>query len=978
MNRLTRGLDASIELGVVGILVFAPLPFGGVRPWSAAAIVAGVALVAGLWLFRMLSAGELVLRRHPVLWPGLLMVGVVGLQLLVPGWSVSPYATGESARLYAAYLVLLIVLSGYLTTRARVLRLTWAIVAWGVVMALLGVANYALGVSRLLWLPKPPLAFDRLTATFPNPNHQALYFAICLFLALGLLVRPHRQDGGPSVSARVNGGSRRHSWPLWASVALVGLVLVLATALTLTLSRGGIVSALGGIVTLLVLLAVGRTRSRLPLLVISGLAAFIAYATWVGMESMAVRFMGLAQEPFGDLRWPVWAATLRMAVEAPVLGVGLGGYQDAFTRFRPEAVPVDKLVTFAHNDYLQLLAETGFVGFVALMWALIGLGAFVLTRFRGRRDSFVKGLAMGAFCALVVAALHSLVDFGLHRPANALLVVAVAALLPAIVTWHQHRTGESVDVPAWRWTLPRETRIWGAGAVAIALALAWVLIIPPGVADWKLQSALAKTGEHERAAGAVSLRQLAEARRELEAAVWWDPRNPRALAALAEVLTESAARMWMAGIDAEGRRLPDESLETRVRATQGLFAAAHAAFERSLASQPQSAGVHQSFGWLLGRLDGLRRAVRGTSITSADANLAQLLRADDSLVTRGLAEVTLGARLDPNNAPRFLSLARYALTFPMGEETKRRVAADAYRRALTIHPQLLVRVLDDLFARKADEELLFESVPRNQVLRLQLAQQLEQRARWQAAWAAYEEAITLSAIPAQEVETRVAYGHALLRHGDRERALSQARQALVAAPGNPEVFGLLGDAYENLGQLSEAESAFTSAVTLVGPEASRRASRYRARLASFLARHGQGERAVALWPQVLKTTPNDPWVRMELAYTLEQRGDGSGALVEYQTASGLARGDPLVQWEIGRAMSRAGHLREAISAYEAAASLSPRAWDLRLELAELLAKAGSRDRAVEQYRRILAGRPGHEGARLGLARLAAAPADGVR
>lgn len=975
MNRLTRGLDASIELGVVGILVFAPLPFGAVRHWSQAAIVAGVALVAALWLLRMLSAGELVLRRHPVLWPGLLMLGVVGLQLLVPGWSVSPYATGESARLYAAYLVLLVVLSGYLTTRARVLRLTWVIVAWGFVMALLGVVNYALGDSQLLWLPKG-LAFDRLTATFLNPNHQALYFAICLFLAVGLLLRP-RSNGGPhSASARSTGRSRDHSRPLWASVALLGFVLVLATALTLTLSRGGIVAALGGLVTLLVLLSVGRSRSRLPLLIIAGLAAFIAYATWVGMESVVARFMGLAHEPFADLRWAVWAATLRMAVEAPVLGIGLGGYQDAFTRFRPESVPVDKLVDFAHNDYLQLLAETGFVGFVAMLWALVGLGAFVVSRLLGRRDSFVKGLTMGAFCALAVAALHSLVDFGLHRPANALLVVVVAALLPAIVTWHQHRSGESVDVPAWRWTLPRETRVWGAGAVAVALALAWILIIPPGVADWKLQSALGKAGERERADGAVSLRELGEARRELEQAVWWDPRNPRALAALGEVLTESGARMWIAGVDADGRRLPDQSLETRIRATQGFFATAHVAFERSLANQPQSAGVHQGFGWLLGRLEGLRHAVRGSSITAADASLATLLRADDSLVTRGLAEVTLGAQLDPNNAPRFLSLARYALTFPVGEETSRRVAADAYRRALTIQPHLLARILDDLSARKADQDLLFESVPRNQVLRLQLAQYLEQRARWQAAWAAYEEAITLSAIPAQEVETRIAYGHALLRHGDRERAVSQARQALVIAPGNPEVFVLLGDAYEHLGQLAAAESAFTSAVTLLGPDATRRASRYRARLASFLAKHGQGDRAVALWRQVLTATPNDPWLRMELAYTLEQRGDASGALVEYQTASGLAKGDPLVQWELGRAMSRAGHLREAISAYEAAVSLSPREWGLRLELAELLVKVGARDRAVEQYRRILAGRPGHEGAQLGLARLAAVATDG--
>ena len=180
---------------------------------------------------------------------------------------------------------------------------------------------------------------------------------------------------------------------------------------------------------LLLLLAVDRSRKRLPLLVVGGLAGFATYATWVGMEAVTARLIGVAREPFGDLRWTIWQATVRMALETPVFGVGLGAYQDAFTRFRPTVVPADKLVDFAHNDYLQLLAETGVVGFGLLAWALVGLAVFVVRRLVLRRDPLVKGLTIGALCALAVAAFHSVLDFGLHRPANAILVVATAAIV---------------------------------------------------------------------------------------------------------------------------------------------------------------------------------------------------------------------------------------------------------------------------------------------------------------------------------------------------------------------------------------------------------------------------------------------------------------------------------------------------------------------------------------------------------------------
>jgi O-antigen ligase len=110
----------------------------------------------------------------------------------------------------------------------------------------------------------------------------------------------------------------------------------------------------------------------------------------------------------------------------PFFGCGLGGYETAFWRFKVSGV----LVTddFAHNDYLQLLAELGLVGF-----AIGATLAFSVVRMAVRRavrsaDPGARYFAVACAGALAAILLHSLADFNLYIPANAMLLAWIAGM----------------------------------------------------------------------------------------------------------------------------------------------------------------------------------------------------------------------------------------------------------------------------------------------------------------------------------------------------------------------------------------------------------------------------------------------------------------------------------------------------------------------------------------------------------------------
>ncbi|MFN2577901.1 MAG: O-antigen ligase family protein [Pyrinomonadaceae bacterium] len=414
-------------------IVMTTLAFGTVHYWALAAFTAIAAALVCLWCLDGLTLHSVQLSRNALQWPlaGMIVLGLVqllplrapddtaGLQLsLSRALSLDP----NSTRLVLVQLLsLLIFFSATLifTDSPRRLRaLTRTIIIFGFLLAMFGVTqSLTSNGTRIYWYRQ--LTQSTGFGPFINRHHFAGYMELVIGLPLGLLF---------------SGSLEAHKRPLYAFAGLL-----MAVALILTTSRGGIISLVAEILFIVVVAAPGvkySEQSRKGALMRTvlwraamafGLVLILFFgglaAGGPGVFDRLLGTVNLADPTTGRAHF--WDVTLDVIKNHPVLGSGLGSFGVIYTRYdsRNGLYRLEQ----AHNDYLQTLADGGIVG------GLLGL-SFLIILFRGgfaRRltsDKFRSGVATGALAGCFAVLVHSAFDFTLHTTANALLFLVLAAM----------------------------------------------------------------------------------------------------------------------------------------------------------------------------------------------------------------------------------------------------------------------------------------------------------------------------------------------------------------------------------------------------------------------------------------------------------------------------------------------------------------------------------------------------------------------
>jgi len=196
-------------------------------------------------------------------------------------------------------------------------------------------------------------------------------------------------------------------------------------ALFYSASRGGIVSFAVEAGAIAVWLVVRRSARRH--LVSAGAVVLLAFVmvSWLGVRQALERFSSMQSlEVTQGKRMSMALDTWHIFLDHPVIGTGLGTLQIVFPPY--ETLYDGKIVNHTHNDYLEALAETGILGGACCVWFLGTLLLEALRRLSQARGALASTLQLSALVGGLGFLTHSLVDFNLHIPANALLFFLLA------------------------------------------------------------------------------------------------------------------------------------------------------------------------------------------------------------------------------------------------------------------------------------------------------------------------------------------------------------------------------------------------------------------------------------------------------------------------------------------------------------------------------------------------------------------------
>ena len=300
--------------------------------------------------------------------------------------------------------------------------------AWIAVAPVIAVAAIegALGATQTDGALDGAPGFRTVSGTYVNRNHYAGLLALALPLALAWAAALWER------AARRERARPEPGWPPIGAVLGVATLLVAAAAILagviLSLSRMGLAAALTALATVAFgWLWLRRRRHRtsgwlwlLPILMVIGIVAFLS------TDAMVLRLgeaLGGGIEDEG--RVTLWRESWRLFRAYPFTGTGLGTYEHALYPFR-SWMPMNA-VQFAHNDYLQILNELGVTGFALAMT----LAACIVRRSIAlwlRPESRYSWLGLGLLAAFAAAGIHSVVEFNLYIPANALALAWLAGV----------------------------------------------------------------------------------------------------------------------------------------------------------------------------------------------------------------------------------------------------------------------------------------------------------------------------------------------------------------------------------------------------------------------------------------------------------------------------------------------------------------------------------------------------------------------
>lgn len=409
-RELSMQIEKVLFYGVFGLLLFGPLAFGAVEPWSIFTVEVGAVLLFLLWTSKQVFDGRIKIHWNPAFLPMAVFGGLIAVQLAFH-ITAYPHDTVSLALIYVAYAILCFLVGQTLVRGAQARDLALIFSIYGAAVAAFALLQGISPNGKLYWIRQPRMG-GWIYGPYVNHNHYAGLME--MLVPIPLVVSLTRL-AAPKVRA----------------VAATTAAVMLGT-IFLSGSRGGMLA----IIVELVILASLLVRQKRGLRTAIGIGAFLALVAgmliWIGGSALSQRIASAGPghaELSADIRTYINRDGFRMFLKRPILGWGLGSFPIVYPQFR--TFYTNFFVNEAHNDYLQLLVEMGLLGFAAMVWFVVTLYTRAAKKIAHWPSDVGGALTLACVLGFSGILVHSAVDFNLQIPANAALFYVLCTVAAA-------------------------------------------------------------------------------------------------------------------------------------------------------------------------------------------------------------------------------------------------------------------------------------------------------------------------------------------------------------------------------------------------------------------------------------------------------------------------------------------------------------------------------------------------------------------
>jgi O-antigen ligase len=412
-------LDKWLEQGLLGlvclVLILGPLLFGATGLDHFAILEGITAFALVIWAARFWTRDE-----YRLLWPPIAWIVPIFLGYVV--WSYTQadveYLARNDMNRVLLYGALFFLILDNFTGKEWTQILIFVAIFVGMGMSMYAIYQSLTQSHTILNIPQPLSYYGRAGGTFICPNHLASYLSMVLPLSIAL-----------TLMARLN--------PV-LKVFLAYAAIVMLGGLFVTFSRAGYAAAAFGLIAMFATLIFNRDF-RLKGMI--ALVIIVAPIIWFGGKSYMLQSrINKSFNPtggFGDDRFNIWPSAVDIWREKFWTGHGPAQFDVQYRSHRPPLIQLQARPYRVHNDYLNTLADYGTAGLAIIFTALGAFWLGVVRMWRyvrrsndlGSRQSTRAAIILGACAGLGAVLIHCIVEFNMHIPALAILVVTLMALV---------------------------------------------------------------------------------------------------------------------------------------------------------------------------------------------------------------------------------------------------------------------------------------------------------------------------------------------------------------------------------------------------------------------------------------------------------------------------------------------------------------------------------------------------------------------